>query len=231
MTAKTFLVLGGTSGIGEAIVRRLKLDHGDSQVHAYGKEHFDIRDSEALDRITSRVVPTHVVYSVGVHKMDWLDDIEPTDFQHLMGVNVYGFINTLRSLRRPGLIQAGPISMVAITSDAAWRPMRTSLTYCASKAALEMAVKVASRELAPHQWRVNAVAPGKVEDTPMTTYVDDKVLELRGWTKSHAAQYERSSSAIGRPVTKMEVARVVCEVLCSTSGAFTGAIVPVNGGR
>jgi NAD(P)-dependent dehydrogenase (short-subunit alcohol dehydrogenase family) len=108
--------------------------------------------------------------------------------------------------------------------------MRTSAIYCASKAALEMAVRVASRELAPLGWRVNAVAPGKVADTPMTSYVDQRVMEIRGWTEEQASEYERQSSPLGRMVTKEEVADVILNVLNGPQ-AQTGEIIAVNGGR
>ena len=108
--------------------------------------------------------------------------------------------------------------------------MRTSAIYCASKAALEMAVRVASREYAPAGWRINAVAPGKVEHTPMTDYVDHRVMELRGWTMEEADDYELASTPLGRKVTKEEVAQVIEQVLFGPK-AQTGEIVAVNGGR
>jgi NAD(P)-dependent dehydrogenase (short-subunit alcohol dehydrogenase family) len=108
--------------------------------------------------------------------------------------------------------------------------MRTSAVYCASKAALEMAVRVASREYAPKGWRINAVAPGKVADTPMTGYVDDRVLTLRGWSAEFAEKYELASTPLGRKITKAEVAGVIEQVLFGPA-AQTGEIVAVNGGR
>lgn len=223
---RRLVILGGTSGIGKAVEFLSAKQFSFESVTALGREHFDIRDEEALDSHLKKLDPTDVVYSVGVNELDWLKDIHLLTFRHLMEVNVWGFLSTMQTLQR----MEGPRSVVAVTSDAAWRPMRTSAAYCASKAALEMAVRVASRELAPFGWRVNAVAPGKVADTAMTRYVDERVLELRGWSEGEASAYERQSSPLGRMVTKAEVAEVVFSVLNGPK-AQTGEIVAVNGGR
>lgn len=224
------LVLGADEGnIGREIGTLIKRLHRVSVVEY--EPGLDVMDRALVDLIFA-IKPTHAVYSVGINRLDWLAGIKTQDFQETMRVNVGGFIRMMQLLRKMTAVDGNPgsCSVVAITSDAAWRPMRTSLTYCASKAALEMAVKVASRELAPRSWRINAVAPGKVADTPMTRAVDERVLKLRGWSREFAEEYELKSSPLGRKVTKEEVAEVVASVLFGPS-AMTGEVVAVNGGR
>lgn len=221
------LVLGGSSGIGRAVVEHLQWHPGVDQVEAYGLEDWDIRDYGPLEKAVRRTQPTHVVFSVGINRLDWIDQATVGDFRDVMETNVWSFIKLIGALRDE---VNHPVSVVAVTSDAAWRVMRTSAIYCASKAALEMAVKVASRELAPKGWRVNGVAPGKVANTGMTEYVDQRVLDLRGWTPEYAEAYERASSALGRKVEATEVADVIVNVLFG-SPALTGEIIAVNGGR
>lgn len=226
------MVLGGTSGIGRATVSRLERYRASDyptvveEIIAYGQEHFDITDNGALDDAIQAFRPTHLVYSVGENILDWIQYIEKWTFDEIMKVNVFGFISTIQSLQR----LRHPVSVVAVSSDAAYRPMRTSMVYCASKAALDMCIKVASRELAGSGWRVNGVAPGKVANTKMTEYVDRIVPELRGWTEDYARRYELQSVPIGRMVWPIEVAEVICDVLFGPD-ALTGAIVSVNGGR
>lgn len=222
------MVLGASAGsIGEVIADQLDSSGRYDAVSAYGVEDFS-----TVDRLTFRATllrdrPTDVVYAAGVNKLDWIKDVGPLEFSEVMAVNVYGLLNTIRLLDETEL---GRQNIVALTSDAAWRPMRTSAIYCASKAAAEMAVRVASREYAPKGWRINAVAPGKVEDTNMTRYVDQRVLELRGWSVEAAEAYELQSTPLGRKVTKHEVAQVVENVLWGPA-AQTGEIIAVNGGR
>lgn len=222
---RSVLVLGGTSGIG--LATNLYLRNMGMTVYAHGRAQFDILDRGALREAVEEARPTHVVYSVGINKLDWVRDMDRADFRDLMMVNVWGFVMLMQELEMTGRSH----SVVAVTSDAARRPMRTSLAYCASKAALDMAIRVSSREYASKGWRVNGVAPGKVADTPMTSYVDDRVLQLRDWNRAEAEAYERSSSAIGRPLSADEVAAVIVDVLLSESAGWTGDIISVNGGR
>ncbi len=222
-------VLGGTSGIGEAAFVRLWAQPPSvfDEATAYGYEDFNVIYRTPIRAQLKHFKPTDVVYSVGINKLDWINEIRVSDFNEVMMTNVYGLLNLIQVLDEEG---CGPVNIVAVSSDAAWRPMRTSAVYCASKAALEMVIRVASREYAPKGWRINGVAPGKVEDTPMTEYVDVRVLELRGWTPEFAEQYEVGSTPLGRKVTKEEVAAVIEAVLLGPA-AQTGEIIAVNGGR
>jgi NAD(P)-dependent dehydrogenase (short-subunit alcohol dehydrogenase family) len=231
-TSQSVLVLGGATknSIGAGIVSHLNdLGH---LVFAPPQEVLDVtlpddRWVEEFGAMLDECSPGYVVYAAGVNQLDWSWSLTKKTFDRIMDVNVWGFINVLRGLQLTGF----PYSVLAITSDAASRPMRTSMAYCASKAALDQVIRVASRELAGDGWRINGLAPGKVDGTAMTEYVDARVLQIRGWTEAHAEQYELASSPIGRKVWPAEVATVACDVLLSTSLAWTGDIVHVNGGR
>lgn len=222
-------VFGGKSGIGQAAFKQLWAPPSvfESAI-AFGYQDFDVAYRSPIEkRLAAGPTPTDVVYSVGINRLDWIRQVRMVDFLEVYKTNVFGFLNLVRVL---DAAEIGPVNIVVVTSDAAWRPMRTSAVYCGSKAALEMSVRVASREYAPKGWRINAVAPGKVEDTPMTKYVDKRVMELRGWTEEFAEGYERQSTPLGRKVTKDEVALVIEQVLLGPA-AQTGEIVAVNGGR
>lgn len=223
---RRLMVLGGSSGIGQAAFSRLTGKFVFDESYCYGEEDFDITSSVDLLKAMNFHQPTDVVYSVGINRLDWIKDISLEDFRRVMDVNVWGFLSLIKALDSVGY----PVNVVAVTSDAAWRPMRTSAVYCASKAALEMAVRIASREYAPKGWRVNAVAPGKVDNTVMTRYVDETVPELRGWSPEQAEAYEISSSPLGRKISRWEVADVIAQVLLGPA-AQTGEIIAVNGGR
>jgi NAD(P)-dependent dehydrogenase (short-subunit alcohol dehydrogenase family) len=122
-----------------------------------------------------------------------------------------------------------PRSVVAISSDAATHPMRNSMAYCASKAALSIAVRCAARELAPHV-QVNAIAPGPVSDTPMATAVDAQVLKIKNWTPEQYEEDIAKGIPMGRRGLKSEVARLTYSVLVSPQ-YLTGSIIEINGGR
>jgi NAD(P)-dependent dehydrogenase (short-subunit alcohol dehydrogenase family) len=221
-------VIGGTSGIGAAVVERCAFMGDD--VRATG-EAIDVRSRDELDRyFNDESWFDGVVYSAGMNRLSWIRDLDPFSAADIMDVNVTGFMRLLQVVA--GYNAAGGHrcrSVVAISSDAATRPMRTSMAYCASKAALDAAVRCAARELAPDV-RVNAVSPGMIDGTGMTRYIDKTVPELRGWTPEASARYEASQSPIGRRGTVDEVAEVVYDVLHGPE-FLTGSIVQVNGGR
>lgn len=227
----TVLVIGGGSGIGKGILDLVE----NMGVTAYGpsRASLDVRDDSltiesALDNGHQF---THLVYSAGVNELCWINSIEDVhvgnyeNFKDLLSVNVVGFTKVLSTL-----VKFHPIrSVVAISSDAATRPMRGSLMYCASKAALDMAVRCAARELAP-KVRVNAISPGMTDGTLMQEYIDKTVPAFRGWTPEQSRNYENSQSPMGRRATVEEIAHVTVDVLFGPE-YLTGSIVTVNGGR
>lgn len=224
-------VIGGKSGIGKAIANKCRAN-GD-ETFVTGIADVDVRSDGA---ITGYFVTQGgfdaVVYSAGVNELSWIKDLKPESAQETFNVNVIGFMRLLKTVAAWGdaVNPRRPCSnVVAVSSDAATRPMRTSIAYCASKAALDMAVKVAARELAPAV-RVNAVSPGMIDGTAMTAYIDNTVPKIRNWTPTEAATYEMSQSPIGRRGDAKEIADVVFDVLYGPD-FLTGSIITVNGGR
>ena len=89
-------------------------------------------------------------------------------------------------------------TVINVISDAAWRPMRHSLAYNCSKAALDMATKQMARELTkPRNISIIGVRPGKMRGTGMSRYIDKRVQEVRGWSEEQAASYFKSNSVTG----------------------------------
>jgi NAD(P)-dependent dehydrogenase (short-subunit alcohol dehydrogenase family) len=114
-----------------------------------------------LDRVG---VPVEVTVTAGIGASGLLLDVDPSAWDEVMGINAKGVWLAMRSLAA-AMMTAGGGSIVATSSVSARLADRTMGLYCASKAALDMVVKVAALEWAP-TIRVNAVAPG-VTDTPM----------------------------------------------------------------
>jgi len=146
-------------------------------------------------------------------------------YHDVFDVNVFGFFNVLNQL----LARQEGGNVLALVSDSSHTPMRGSMAYCTSKAALHQAVRVAARELSP-EWRVNGVSPSIVAGTRMTKFVDETVPGFRGWDPEKAAEYEKSMVPIGRRATKLEVARVMLDVLMGPA-FMTGSIVEMTGGK
>jgi 3-oxoacyl-[acyl-carrier protein] reductase len=92
------------------------------------------------------------------------------------------------------------------------------VVYGASKAAVIGATKSAARELAPHNVRVNAVAPGVIQTDMIANIPLPKMEELR------------HSIKMGRLGTAEEVARVILFLASDLSVYVTGQVIGVDGG-
>jgi 3-oxoacyl-[acyl-carrier protein] reductase len=172
----------------------------------------------------------YIVYSAGVNQLAWISQLAGPHgdvFENTWNVNCQGFIRIMANHEM--LFPDAEGSAVAISSDAARRPMRGSVAYCSSKAALDMAVRTMARELAP-RWRVNAISPGSTEGTFMTQHLDEEIPVFRNWSKHQSRQYEISQIPMARRAYPEEIAHFTAQVL-EGPDYLTGAILEVNGGR
>jgi NAD(P)-dependent dehydrogenase (short-subunit alcohol dehydrogenase family) len=221
-------VVGGTSGIGLACAELLRGIEG-HKVIASGHL-VDVRSQDDLFTYLAEVGHEYktkvdrLVYSAGINHLDWSQNIAPKAMMTLYEVNVVGLVNVLQLLPTVKRV-------VVVGSDAAWREMRTSVAYCASKAALHQAVRVIARERASDEFAINVVAPGMTDGTKMQEYVDQHVPVIRSWSKEDARAYEESQIPMKRRATVDEIAAVVVSVLLMPTNYLNGAIIPVNGGR
>lgn len=224
------LVIGGTSGIGKQFIEDAEDDprFEGTTWFAPGPNEVDVtRNSTLASYIRDNGPFDFMVYCAGVNVLQWIGDITDDALDETFAVNVEGYIWMLDF--HESYFPAHMGSIVAITSDASRIAMRTSIAYCSSKAALNMAVRCSARELAP-RWQINAVAPGIIEDTPMTDYVDATVPAIRGWSVEKAQAYERSMIPVGRRGTKQEISHVMRDLL-NGPGYLTGTIVEISGGK
>ena len=168
-----------------------------------------------------------IVYSAGINLLNPIPYVDEIDIWQTFNVNVLGFIRLMKGVVK--VFPEGNVNVVAVASDAARVAMRNSINYCASKAALVQAVRVAARELAP-TIRVNAVSPAIIEGTPMTTQIDAEVRLQRGWSEEEALAYERTMIPMQRRATKEEVADVILSTL-NGPAFMTGSNIEITGGK
>lgn len=227
-------VIGGTSGIGAATVEIA--GEMDRHTMVSGENQCDVREELDIQKAWDYFLKSfeytagsrvEVVYSAGINRLDMFGAIDPTDMSDVFDVNVMGFIRVMDIMARSHI---DDIRVVVVSSDAAVRPMRGSVNYCASKAALDMAVKCAAREMGPRGWRINAVSPGMTAPTGMSDYIDERVPELRGWSRERAADYELRQSVIPRRATPYEVGSLIMQTL-EAPDYLNGSIITINGGR
>lgn len=231
------LVTGSTSGIGEAVARRLAADGTRVVVHSR-------RSTGTGEALAAELGGTYVRADLAVEdearglvetaleccgRLDVLvnnagiswpiphDDLAaatPDDWRRLLEVNLIApwvlCTAALPALRR----SPGGGAIVNVTSHAGVRPKGSSVPYAASKAALNHVTRLLAAALGP-EVRVNAVAPGLV-DTPMT----------KDWARAHELWRERAP--MHRPAQPADVADLVASVLASAY--LTGEVIMLDGG-
>jgi len=218
------LIIGGNSGIGQAIGDRL-MQIGE-QTYRPTEERLDVKDFDSIRRwFADHEFPDSIVYSAGVNYPEMLGTVRMANLFNTYAINVLGFIEIMNEVAR----QEKRVSVLAIVSDSAHTPMRGSIAYASSKAAMQHAIKCAARELAP-RCRVNGISPSMVDGTPMTAHVDGVIPKIRGWSPERARAYEDSMSPSGRRCTTEEVAQLAVDLLLGPE-FLTGAIVPLTGGK
>ena len=223
------LVVGGASGIGRAcadalaaagwptVVADLKPAIDDDTAIAV-----DVRDHAAAAEAVARVVESHgavgaLVYAAGTARVTPVLEIEPSEWDLVMGVNLTGAFNFLQAAA-PHFPAAG--SYTAISSIDSASPVHGLAHYCASKAAVEALVRAAALELGPRGIRCNAVLPGLVR-TPLMA----PVLDQPGVAEKFVAQTPLRGIAAGA-----EIADVVAFLASPGARWITGAAIPVDGG-
>lgn len=226
-----YWVIGGTSGSGKMTDVELRKQGHHTVVSG---EEIDVRQEWQLDEFLNQPEMqdlTGVVYCAGINYLSWIGQADMVSMRNVVNVNLVGFMNLMNVLvGKFGKAEIQPLRVLALSSDAAERPLRTSMAYCASKAGLNMAVRVAARELGPKGWRINALSPGMLDGTHMSKYVDKKVLEIRDWTYMEMMDYEISQEVVPGRIDVGEVAQMAVQILRGPDH-LNGSIITMNGGR
>ncbi len=219
------LVTGAGSGIGKRVAELLAASgHEVVGWDIQGTEiRCDITDPAAVDAAMAAAVaehgpPSRVVACAGVGRAGMLVDETVQDWNRVIAINLTGTWLTLRAAARAMIATGTPGSMVAVSSISGTVVDRNMGAYCASKAAVDMLVKVAATEWGPHGIRVNAVGPG-VTRTPMLARPED----LPGWVEGLTER-----TPLGRLGEADDVAQAALGVL--ELPWVTGQIVHADGG-
>jgi NAD(P)-dependent dehydrogenase (short-subunit alcohol dehydrogenase family) len=236
--SQTFVVTGGGSGIGAAVVRRL-VAHGGSVV-AVG------RRREPLEQLRAELGDAVEAVAADVSAPDGADAVaervsrcdgvvtaaggispEPTEgsalertsraWQDAFASNVLSSVLVVEALRER--LSAAGGRVVLISSIAALRGSGGG-GYGATKAALHAYAFDLARELGRHGGTANVVAPGFVPDTGF--WEGRRTPEL---IAERAAQ-----TLVGREGTPDEVASLICWLLGPDGGWVTGQVLSPNGG-
>ncbi len=233
---KVAVILGGAKGIGLAISQRFASEGAttwftsrrDEELQAAGLKisgksnplQADVSQQSELIRIMDTVKAESfridaLVINAGMTDYATIDDISPSHFDQIFGLNVRAAVFALQAalpLLKPGasVILIGSIADVLGTEGYG--------VYSASKAALRSFARTWTRELSSRGIRINVVAPGPV-DTEMMQAASE---ELRKEIISAIPL-----SRMGRPE---EVANAALFLASDESSYIAGAEICVDGG-
>jgi NAD(P)-dependent dehydrogenase (short-subunit alcohol dehydrogenase family) len=213
MTDKVALVIGGASGIGEAIATRLAEEGAD--VFVTGRREVELADAVArigggarqlvadasdaqdVSRAVSAVASAAgridtLVFNAAIAQPADLLSSSASHFDDHFALNVRGPLLALKAAvphMPPGS------SAIVIGSTASEMANSPYGTYAATKAALRSYVRTWTVELAPRGIRVNVLSPGPT-DTPMMGEVSDEVRSII-LSRVPAGRFARPSEIAG----------------------------------
>jgi NAD(P)-dependent dehydrogenase (short-subunit alcohol dehydrogenase family) len=236
LAGKVAIVTGGASGIGRATVERFvaedarvviaDVDEGRGEElaselgSAVAFRRTDVSAADdvqaAVDLAVEQFGGLDVMFNnAGVgSKFERLLDNDLSDFDTVIGVDLKGvMLGTQRAARQ--MAEQGGGAIVNTASIAAITGGAGPIVYRTAKAAVVQFSKSAAIDLAPHNIRVNCIAPGHIP-TGITNYDIDAVISTMQPLQRH-----------GSPA---DVAEAVLYLVSERAAQITGIVMPIDGG-
>lgn len=232
---RTWLITGGSRGIGRAVVEHVTAAGHTAAVLARSpavaepasgaaapgrvfavKTDVTSPDSvaEAVETVRQELGSVDVVVNcAGIHRGGRVEQLSRELWDEVVATNLTGAFEVCKAavpLLRPGA------AVVNVGAVVGWRGFPGDAAYGSAKAGLSGLTQVLAVELAPRGIRVNLVVPGFV-DTEMTAGLSDRA---------------RGSVVEAIPAGRVGTAAEIADVVVAVAGAtyMTGATVPVDGG-
>jgi NAD(P)-dependent dehydrogenase (short-subunit alcohol dehydrogenase family) len=237
------VVLGGTSGIGQAIARGLaragattiassrdreRVEAQAAEIESLGSKTLripsDVQDRASLQNLCDEAVLAFgqvdiLVVTSGLLKKMPSEDVPDEDWTRIVDVNLNGTFRANQVFGRQ-MIKQRRGSIINIGSMTSFVSFSEVAAYAASKGGVLMLTRTLACEWAKHNVRVNGIAPG-VFRTPLNT----KVLDIP----------ERFAAIAGRtPMARVgnveELVGAAIFLASDASSFVTGEMLPVDGG-
>lgn len=240
---KKILITGASSGIGAAtavlcsqlgaktilIARREdKLQEVVKNLEGEGHKYY-LFDLSQVDEIESFIKELVIdigpldgfVHSAGISSTRPLKMLKPEHLREIMEINFNSFVEITRCITKKNCFNSG-MSIVGISSISSTLGNQAKTAYCASKAAMDAAVRCFAKELSSNGIRANTVCPGIIK-----TELYDKLKDYAGDSYDAKMKIYRQYLGIGEP---NDVANMAVFLLSDASRMITGANIGVDGG-
>ena len=243
LDGKVAIVTGGSSGIGEAIMKTY-LGHGAKvaivDVDEEGLQETEKELAKFEDKVllikgdvtkvdnVKKVVDETVekwkkidvlVNNAGVGTISSLMEMTEEEWDYVLDINLKGMFLFTREVAKV-MIEQREGCVINLSSINEEVPLAGEIHYCVSKGGVKMLTRTTALELAPYNIRVNSIAPGMTE-----TALTEEILvipELRS-----AVLHQIPLGRIGRPE---DIAKVAVFLASDYASWVTGATIYVDGG-
>jgi NAD(P)-dependent dehydrogenase (short-subunit alcohol dehydrogenase family) len=241
-TNRVALITGGSRGIGRAAAFRLAREGADI-AFSYASRAGDAEETaNAIRALGRRVVyrPCNVASPDDIQRLvDAARQLGPIDYlvhsgaisniqdhstlslevwREMIDVNLTGAYLAVFAVKDE-MIQRRFGRIVTLSSVAALRPRKMQIHYASAKAGVIAFTRCCAEAFAPHNVRINCVAPGLI-DTEMARVLPPEMM-----------QAVIDQTPLGRLGTPEEIASVIRFLLSEESSFMTGHTVAASGGR
>lgn len=243
LTGKVAMVTGAGRGIGYHITLALAKYGADlvvcsrtvSELEKVGKEieklgrrvlikRIDVRRISEIHSLVEEAVRAfdHIdilVNNAGINIPEWAVDVTEEAWDNIMDINLKGLFFVAQAVGKV-MIQQKKGKIINVSSQAGSVGLLRRAAYCTSKGGVNLLTKVLAIEWAPHNIKVNAIAPTFIE-TPMTQPMfQDKSFR----------DYVLGNISLGRLGKPEDVVGAVIYLASEASDLVTGHVLLIDGG-
>ncbi len=184
--------------------------------------HGDVGKLRDMQNVAKQAVEAYgridiLINNAGITHDSLLIKMTEEDWDHVLGTDLRGAFNTIRSVSGTMISQGSGVILSASSISGIYGNIGQA-NYSAAKAGLIGLTKTLSKELGRKGIRVNAVAPGFIK-TPMTAKVPDKYLKM----------FEQNTP-LGRLGEPEDVAYAYLYLASDEARFINGAVLEVTGG-
>ncbi|WP_377297112.1 SDR family NAD(P)-dependent oxidoreductase [Rhizobium sp. SGZ-381] len=240
LEGKTALVVGASSGIGQAAAVALaeagaqvtlaarsadKLDGTVRQLADLGFSArslmLDVQDVEATERIVASLDPFDIlVNSAGLARHGPAVDTVPSDFDAVVGINLRGAYFLTRAVAKRLIASRRPGSLINISSQMAHVGGIDRAVYSATKHAVEGFTKSMAIEWGSHGIRVNTICP---------TFIRTPLAE-QTFANPDRVRWIKEKIKLGRVGEVEDIMGPVTFLASDAAAMITGTALMVDGG-